>query len=455
MRGAVALIIGGGLLLGSPGTPVRPGTAVPAGTRTVVYDGYEISVPAGWPVYRLDTEPQQCVRYDRHAVYLGVPSANQQCPAGLIGRTETVSILPVASYGPSATTLRFTAATGTLPQSRGVVMQDSSEQVLQVTPLAGQSVTVTATYGSDLALARRLLASLRPAPAGTPWTAASAGTGPETSVAAVASMPSVSPTGPPEPAQGALQVSPSLPGPPTPVTLPAPERVRPPRRPQFGFDTCSVPSQAALRAWRRRFSVVAVYIGGVNAACYDGNLSAAWIHRAAGLGWSMLPTYVGPQAPCYGYGLRIRPGQAAREGRSAADDAAWDAWRLGLPGGSPIYYDMEAYRYRSRSCTTAVLSFLGSWTREINAKGYTSGVYSSLDACILDLQWNAIARRQGFRPPQALWYALWDNRYELNDTRLRWPMGQRAKQYRGPHNLTVGGITLNIDTDFVDSPTAR
>lgn len=480
MRGAVALIIGGGLLLGGTlptqdlalakpaGPPAPPGMAAPPGTRTVVYDGYEVSVPANWPVHRLDEEPQQCVRYDTHAVYLGVPTANQRCPAWLIGRTETVSILPVATYGPSATTLRFTSAAGTLSRSRGVVLQDSSDHVLQVTPLADKSVTVTATYGSDLPLAERLLTTLRPAPAGTPWTATTAGAttspAPDAPAAAAASMPSVgAPALPqatiPRATPGVLKVSPSLPGPPTPwstqVAQPSPGRVKSRRRPQFGFDTCAVPSQAALRAWRRRFAVVAVYIGGVNAACYDGNLSAAWIHRAARLGWSMLPTYVGPQAPCYGYGTRIRPGQAALEGRAAAENASWEAWRLGLPAESPIYYDMEAYAWRSRSCTAAVIAFLGGWTREINAKGYTSGVYSSMDACIWDLQWSAMARRRGYRPPQALWYAMWDGRYELNDGRLRWPSGQRSKQYLGPHNLTIGRITLNIDTDFVEGPTAR
>jgi len=474
MRGAVALIVGGGLLLGgtlpvqalalakSAGPPGTPGMTAPAGTRTVVYDGYEVSVPASWPVYRLDSEPQQCVRYDTHAVYLGAPSANQDCPAWLIGRTETVSILPAATDGPSATTLRFTSSAGTLAQSRGVVMQDSSDHVLQLTPPAGKSVTVTATYGSDLPLAERVLASLRTAPAGTPWTPATSAAlltpGPAASVAAMARMPAVSAAGLPQATQGTLKVSPSLPGPPAPWPAqgaPSPARVRHRATPVFGFDTCAVPSQAALRQWRRRFAVVAVYIGGVNAACYDGNLSASWVHRAVRLGWSMLPTYVGPQAPCYGYGMRIGPGAAAREGRAAAEDAAWHAWRLGLPAGSPIYYDMEAYGYRSWSCTAAVIAFLGAWTREINARGYTSGVYSSMSACISDLQWTAMARRPSYRPPQALWYAQWDGRYELNDGRLRWPWYQRSKQYRGPHNLTVGGITMNIDTDFVDGPTAR
>ncbi len=480
MRGAIALIIGGGLLLGGvlptqdtalaeSGGPVgTAGTTAPASTRTVVYNGYEISVPANWPVYRLDEEPQQCVRYDRHAVYLGMPGANQLCPAELIGRTETVSILPVATYGPSASTERFTSAAGTLPRLRGVVLQNPGDHVLQVVPVANRSVTVTATYDSDLTLAEQMLATLRRAPAGTPWTrATTAGIASSRAAATSTAAGAALDIGAVRFAQAAphgtqwaahLRVSPPWHGLPAPWPTEASQQspVKPKhRRPVLGFDTCGPPSQAALRSWRRDYSVVAVYIGGVNAACYDGNLSASWIDWAANLGWSMLPTYVGPQAPCYGYGTMIRLGKAAREGTAAAQDAAWDAWRLGLRARSPIYYDMEAYTTQDPSCTASVIAFLGAWTREIDAKGYTSGVYSSMDPGIGDMQSAAMADRHGFTRPQAIWYALWNRKRELNDTSLSWPRGKRSKQFIGPHNVTIGGITMNVDTDLVDGPTAR
>src|ERR1700678_64010 len=76
--------------------PVTQARAVPrassAGMKTVEYAGYELSVPASWPVYRLAEDPSQCVRYDVHALYLGTPGPDQYCPAGLVGRTDTVSI---------------------------------------------------------------------------------------------------------------------------------------------------------------------------------------------------------------------------------------------------------------------------------------------------------------------------------------------------------------------------
>ena len=57
-------------------------------------------------MYRLDEHPRTCVRYDVHAVYLGTPGANMDCPAGIVGRTQTVSFIPAGN-----------AATGTGPRA--------------------------------------------------------------------------------------------------------------------------------------------------------------------------------------------------------------------------------------------------------------------------------------------------------------------------------------------------
>jgi hypothetical protein len=210
-----------------------------------------------------------------------------------------------------------------------------------------------------------------------------------------------------------------------------------------------------MRAWRSAYSVIGVYIGGVNAACDFGNLSASWIRQTSALGWSTLPTYVGPQAPCYGYGTTIQVGKAAAEGRAAADDAVSDAKTFGLPKGSPLYYDMEAYDEDDTSCVSTVVNFLSAWTKELTAKGYVSAVYSSDDSGISDL--NAAAKRKasGFTAPKAIWIALWDGEKSLTGGGLIWPVTDRAKQYLGPENRTIGGVTLNIDSDFVGGPTAK
>lgn len=209
-----------------------------------------------------------------------------------------------------------------------------------------------------------------------------------------------------------------------------------------------------MKAWKRDYSVIGVYIGGVNAACDYGNLSASWVRQTKALGWSTLPTYVGPQAPCYGYGVTISASKAAAQGKAAAADAVNDAAMFGLPKGSPLYYDMEAYNEDNSSCVNAVLTFLGAWTTELNAKGYVSGVYSSKDSGIANLNAAATAKRAKFKPPQAIWIALWDNQKNLDSGRYFWSPGDRAKQYAGPHNQTIGGATLNIDSDYVGGPTA-
>src|SRR5437879_3372546 len=81
----------------SPGT-ASPGTASPGTGRQVSYRGYHFQVPAGWPVVDLHSHPATCVRFDRHAFYLGDPGANPSCPSGLVGATEAVLIQPAGAH---------------------------------------------------------------------------------------------------------------------------------------------------------------------------------------------------------------------------------------------------------------------------------------------------------------------------------------------------------------------
>jgi hypothetical protein len=60
--------------------------------KQVTFAGATIRVPADWPVLNLITHPHTCMRYDRHAVYLGDASPHQECPATAVGRIETVQI---------------------------------------------------------------------------------------------------------------------------------------------------------------------------------------------------------------------------------------------------------------------------------------------------------------------------------------------------------------------------
>jgi hypothetical protein len=74
------------------------GVLAPAGAaaapRSVHFDGRDVRVPAGWPVYRLAEQPRMCVRLDRRAVYLGTPSTEQSCSATAIGRRRAILVEP-------------------------------------------------------------------------------------------------------------------------------------------------------------------------------------------------------------------------------------------------------------------------------------------------------------------------------------------------------------------------
>src|SRR5438270_1114713 len=88
--------------------PVPPALAASraAGAwRTVTYRGVSLQVPSSWPVFDLRRDPAQCVRFDRHAVYLGHQGEQPDCPAGLIGRTEALQIEPLDDRAVAGVTL--------------------------------------------------------------------------------------------------------------------------------------------------------------------------------------------------------------------------------------------------------------------------------------------------------------------------------------------------------------
>ena len=507
MRRAMAAAVVGGLVLGGvtatsayAATAAKPtirtttttktttsATATKAAMKTVVYHGYEFQVPADWPVYRLDQHPTTCVRYDVHAVYLGTPGVNMQCPAGLVGRTETVSVIPsttvAAGSGSEITDQREQpdGVGGTelrpLPAVHGAVTLNAAQHELRVTlGTVSLGVTVLATYGTDPAVVERVLGTLRPAPVRARQTA-------QTAPSSAISQPSAQRAATNSQAAAAGRESASAPESaasraPAPKKKKVPKKThaasttswhglpanwpvqiiqQPPFHPVQGFDACTTPSLATMQVWRQQYAAIGVYIGGVNDACAYGNLSAAWVTSAAGMGWGMLPTYVGPQAPCWswnGKGVRINPSQAAADGVKAGTDAVSDARLFGLAAGSPIYYDMEAYG-DSPSCVSTVLTFIGAWDRTVAAAGYVTGVYSSQDSGIVDMQAAVTARTAGFTPPDAIWIALWDHDATLQDGTLSWPLDERSKQYWGNTSGTVGGITMSIDDDLAGGPLAR
>jgi Domain of unknown function (DUF1906) len=394
--GMLACILGALL----PGPPAHADT-------TVQYQGLRITVPAGWPVYRLGPRSTECVRFDRHAVYLGPAGPDPLCPAHAVGRTEALHVEPLTAQTASFADDLLDVA-GRWSQLAGMpaltVRDAATREIHAAVPGAG--VLVTGAYGTDPSRLRHVLDTITPAAGHAPGHDAQRRSGERSHWV----------TGP-------------------------------------GFDTCSAPSLAAMRAWRENFVAANIYIGGPARACPDGRLSRRWVAAVRAMGWRLIPTYVGPQAPCASSYPRFNGASAAIDGHMSAADAVGRAAALGLPPRTPIYLDLEAYDRRDLPCREAVLTFLDSWTRGVRALSYTSGVYSSVASGIRDL-----AEADGLVRPTAIWYAHWNRRADVWGDRLmageRWPGHHRIKQYRGDHVEKHGGVRLKIDSDAVDGDVA-
>jgi Rv2525c-like, glycoside hydrolase-like domain len=225
----------------------------------------------------------------------------------------------------------------------------------------------------------------------------------------------------------------------------------------LGFDACTAPSLAALGAWLGSpYRAVGIYVGGVNRACADGNLSSAWVQASTSGGWALIPLYVGKQAPCVGPKdlVRIDPAAPATQGKAAADDAVRRAHLFGLDPGTPLYFDMEGYATNDTACTSVVQQFVAAWVAELHLLGYVAGVYGSAASTIRDM----LPLVASGSAPNQVDIANWNKQASIfgdpyvPDT--YWPNHQRIHQYRGGHDETFAGVTLNIDNDSLDGAVA-
>ncbi len=226
------------------------------------------------------------------------------------------------------------------------------------------------------------------------------------------------------------------------------------------MDTCTAPTLAALTAWRGTspYTGVNIYFGGRNRGCAQPELTTAWVRSAAAAGWSLVPTYFGDQPFCV-FGskpYRFTATGAAARGSADGTDAAARARSLGVLAGSALYADVEHYDRTNASCVAAVRTYVSEWTRVLHRNGYLAGVYVHQDSGLRDLAGSysstSLAR------PDAVWMARWDDVATLTGWptagNTLWAEWQRAKQYRGDHVETWGGVSLNIDSDIIKGPVA-
>ena len=244
----------------------------------------------------------------------------------------------------------------------------------------------------------------------------------------------------------------------TPVTYPAASSAT--RVQGRFFDPCTAPSLTALAAWRGTspYTGVNIYFGGRNRGCAQPNLTAAWVRSASAAGWSLIPTYFGDQPFCASGSKPYRYAASGAAARGSADgtDAAALARGLGLLPGSALYADVEHYDRTDASCVAAVRTYVSEWTRALHRNGYLAGVYVHQDSGLRDLAASYFST--SLARPDAVWMARWDNVATLTGWptagNTLWAEWQRAKQYRGDHVETWGGVSLNIDSDIIKGPVA-
>jgi Domain of unknown function (DUF1906) len=408
--------------------------ALPAGaatdTTTVTYRGVSVTVPSDWPVVHLDGQ-QGCVRLDRHAVYLGDP-ATTNCPATITGHVEGVHLTdgvvsdarsPLADLGAGR---EITGGTAIHPDL--VVSHQKSP------------VRVVVTSGAHRDVAQQVADSVAFNETGAATQSFSANSSKSLSASPASS---VSSSTAPAPALVAAKVPATYTG--------------------LGFDTCLTPSTSAIAAWGASpYRAVNMYIGGASRGCPNQpNLTPSWVTTVVGSGWTLIPTYVGLQAPCASkFPNRIQAASAAAQGTSSADDAIAILNGLGLGAGSIVYFDMEAYDASNAACVATVQAFLDAWTVRLHARDYLSGVYTSSDPMkptLVDRLGDAT-----FNEPDDIWFARWNGDPSvIGDPKIpdtAWATHQRIHQYMGGHTETYppgpGGVTINIDNNSLDADTS-
>ncbi|GAA1569182.1 hypothetical protein GCM10009789_23290 [Kribbella sancticallisti] len=360
-----------------------------ADEQTVSYRGYEVTVPASWEVVDLAKDPKACVRFDKPAVYLGRSTANADCPAHLVGRSEGVILEPL---------------------TRAAKSGDGELQVA----VKDAGVLATAYYAPG---AEQVAAKIMKS--GKVKSKAQALQEPRQAQAVA--TPTIVATG-------------SI-GAPGFDTCTAPS--------QSAMDAWKYPSSI--------YRAVGIYISGGLRACDQPNLTPEWVAANAAKGWQFLLIDVGLQAPCSTLSSKMSavPATALAQGKAAAVNAVASAQALGFAPRSAIYSDIENYA-STASCKAAVLSYLSGWTQELNARGYVGGTYVGAGSGGVDL--SSAYTSTAYTRPDNIWFAHWGST-PVGTSRFipstYWPNHQRVHQYANVKE-TYGGVTMSIDSNALN-----
>jgi hypothetical protein len=135
-----------------------------------------------------------------------------------------------------------------------------------------------------------------------------------------------------------------------------------------GFDTSGYPGDATMSKWKASspYSFAAYYI---KAPCHH---NAGWMGKRAtlaGMGWNLLPVYVGQQV--VGASGCSNNVLTAAQGQIDAADAAGKLTGDGFDAGSYVFLDIE----RCEIFPAAMGDYLTAWVVNLVAAGFNPGVY--------------------------------------------------------------------------------
>lgn len=410
--GAAALAVVAGLVpAGAASASANAGTSPQAAgataTKAVSYHGYTFDVPSSWPVIDLATTPSACVSFAQHAVYLGAPSAKQQCEVAPSKQTDALLIEPSTAHVPAS-----------------VIDNRVLDQVEAMAP----GIKVTGSYHTYDTQISEIISHALPAAAANSALKPHANTLAPRTAAGSNPAPAINPL----PPVGRSSVS---------YTGNA-------------FDVCSAPTEAQMAAWKANspYDAIGIYIGGENRQCAQPNLTAQWVHDEAAAGWHFFLLYTGPQAPgtvcktCTTMSTTAPEDQAA----AAATDAIDDAAALGFQPGTPIFYDLQDYADGGTN-TTAVMNFLTDWSLDLSASTYMPGVHGTMDSAVTDLVANY--SNTNYYMPVYLDFASGNGVQSTDDASIPaadWQYQQRINEYEIGQSQTYGGVTLTVDSDYMD-----
>jgi hypothetical protein len=228
----------------------------------------------------------------------------------------------------------------------------------------------------------------------------------------------------------------------------------------LGFDAASAPSTAQVRAWSGSpYHAVNVYFSGSQrldtTQTQLGN-DTTWTATVLSNGWSLIPTVVDLQAPCYAgkkQKMSANASTAAAQGRQVAGTTHNDLVRYGL-GGTVAYLDLENFDIPAgnTTCGPAVQAFVRAFTNALHGAGDMAGVYFNAHhgaTTIVSMYGRAGA-------PDDVWVANWNGSATPGDASIgsKW-LHHRIHQYysdgTGGNPLeTYGNETINVDRNAID-----